>query len=388
MRIRTFCASLLFTALAGLSGLTGCVSHSEAPENVIAVLDEKAVAQKVPPYVKDREGWGEDIVAALRSINKDPTEERVCAVVAVIQQESNFQTDPTVPNLPEIVRKGLEKKFEKLGVLATPAVAALLSGSAPGSKLSFGQRVDALKSEKDLDRLFRDIAETYKGKLPGTFAVASAMSMLLGKGALKDLNPVTTAGSMQVKVNFARTVEGNRDLSDDAIREQLYTRAGGVRYGTARLIDYPAQYDDIIYRFADYNSGMYSSRNAAFQSQLADLTGTKLDLDGDLLSYDKDAEPISFETQSLKAMLAFAATNDISTWTINRNARREKAENFEETSSWKEVRAAWEKKTGKKPSYAIMPDVKLNSPKLMKTRSTSWFAKSVKTHYQACRTRN
>ncbi|RYZ51343.1 MAG: DUF1615 family protein [Proteobacteria bacterium] len=214
------------------------------------------------------------------------------------------------------------------------------------------------------------------------------MSMLLGKGALKDLNPVTTAGSMQVKVNFARTVEGNKDLSDDAIREQLYTRAGGIRYGTARLIDYPAQYDDIIYRFADFNAGMYSSRNAAFQSQLADLSGQKLDLDGDLLSYDKNAEAIDFETQSLKAMLAFGATNDISSWTVHRNSRREKDENFEETASWKEVRAAWEKKTGKKPAYAIMPDVKLNSPKLMKTRSTSWFANSVKTHYQACRSRN
>jgi hypothetical protein len=33
---------------------------------------------------------------------------------------------------------------------------------------------------------------------------------------------------------------------------------------------------------------MYSSRNAAFQSMLNDLTPKELDLDGDLLLYNKD----------------------------------------------------------------------------------------------------
>ena len=48
---------------------------------------------------------------------------------------------------------------------------------------------------------------------------------------------------------------------------------------------YPADYEKPIYRFADYNSGMYSSRNAAFQSMLNSLTDAELSLDGDLLLY-------------------------------------------------------------------------------------------------------
>jgi hypothetical protein len=93
---------------------------------------------------------------------------------------------------------------------------------------------------------------------------------------------------MQVKVDFAKKL--NPDLSDESVRELLYTRGGGVRTGTARLIGYAASYDDVVYRFADYNAGVYASRNAAFQQMLEDLTGIALDNDGDLLIYNKNGE--------------------------------------------------------------------------------------------------
>ncbi|MDB0159951.1 DUF1615 family protein, partial [Escherichia coli] len=66
---------------------------------------------------------------------------------------------------------------------------------------------------------------------------------------------------------------------------------GGLYYGIHRLMVYPADYDKAIYRFADYNSGMYSSRNAAFQKMLKELTDKDISLDGDLLLYTKDGDP-------------------------------------------------------------------------------------------------
>jgi hypothetical protein len=384
MRIRTLCLGISLSI-----SLTGCVTPGAdgISETTLPTLQPVDIVQRIPPHVPDREGWADDIAFAIRAINKDLTAERVCAVIAVIEQESGFQTDPVVANLPQIVREGLKKKFARLGPLAEPSLDALLAGRAPGSNESFRQRINKLRTERDLDRFFRDISTTYKQSLPGPYAIASALSMILGKGSLQNLNPVTTAGSMQVKISYARELDEFKSMSDEQLREYLYTRMGGVRVGTARLIDYPASYDDIVYRFADFNVGMYASRNAAFQAQLEDLTGRELALDGDLLAYDEDGEPKDLETHSLKALLAFGEKHDLSAWTIRRDVKKEKSEDFESTDSWEAVREAWEKKKGRQPPYARIPEVELVSPKLARNRSTAWFANRVKQRYLSCRSK-
>lgn len=368
--------------LLGVLLLAACVTQEPAAPS----LSVSEITQLVPKHVNDRGGWAQDIAAAIVAADRTPTAERSCAVIAVIEQESNFKTDPTVADLPRIVREGLEKKLSGLGILSGLALKALLSGHAPGQTESFNDRIGKLRSERDLDLFFRDMARAYRGKLPGTFAVATALNALFDTGDLEDLNPVTTAGSMQVKVSFARQLGGYSDLDDAAVRDALYTRAGGVRAGTARLLGYEAAYDDIIYRFADYNAGLYASRNAAFQQRLADLTGLKLALDGDVLAYEGD-EPADRESQTLTAMLLVARSHDMWEWLVERHAKSEKTADFENTYIWNQVSDSWKKKFRKEPVYARMPDVTLVSPKLAANRSTAWFAASVKKRYQACRAR-
>lgn len=382
--------SAVFLGLVLSVNLVSCVTPGadglgEGPAPQLGTVD---IVQHIPPHVPDREGWADDIAFALRSLEKDITAERVCAVIAVIEQESGYQTDPVVPNLPQIVREGLKKKFARLGPLAQPALDTLLSGKAPGSNETFNQRINRLRTERDLDRFFRDISATYKQSLPGTYAIASAISLIMGKGSLHNLNPVTTAGSMQVKIAYAREIDELKSMSEEQLREYLYTRMGGIRVGTARLINYPAAYDDLIYRFADFNVGMYASRNAAFQAMLKDLTGRALALDGDLLAYDEDGEAKAIETETMKALLAFGEKNDLSAWTIRRDLKKEKSEEFESTDSWERVREVWQTRKGRKPAYARVPEVELVSPKLMRPLSTSWFANRVKQRYLTCRTRD
>jgi hypothetical protein len=42
------------------------------------------------------------------------------------------------------------------------------------------------------------------------------------------------------------------------------------------LFGHQAEYTEALHRFADYNAGVYASRNAAIQAQVARLTGAKL----------------------------------------------------------------------------------------------------------------
>ena len=218
--------------------LGGC-AHPPSTTSAAPVVDEAQVARLIPPRrvdrALDRAGWAAAILVAIRLAKKEPTAERVCAVLAIIEQESGYQEDPAVADLPRIVRTGIEAKLAALGPLKGPALDEILAVSLSDGT-TFGARIQRLKTERDLDRLFREVGGGIRARAPGSFAVASALSALLGKGSFDDLNPVTTAGSMQVKVSFARSQGKAEGLSDDDVRELLYTRQGGVRFGTARLI--------------------------------------------------------------------------------------------------------------------------------------------------------
>lgn len=338
--------------------LAACARRPPAPS--APSLDEHGVTELVGRKAVDRAGWANDIVAAIRLADKEPTAERACAVIAVIEQESGYQTDPVVPNLPRIVMTALEDKLSPLGPLAKPTLNAVLDRP-------MRERIASLRTERDLDRLFRD---TIAARLP------SVVTSVVG---IDEMNPVTTAGAMQVQVAFARRLSGMRDAD---VRETLYTRAGGVRFGTARLLGYDARYDDVVHRFADYNAGEYASRNAAFQEQLGQLVGTTLALDGDLLNYQDPKR-----SKTLQAALAFGATHGLDDDDVRDDIAREKSLDFEDTELWSAVRDAWQRRTGRAAPYARIPDVTLSSPKLSRTLTTAWFADSVKRRYVACRQR-
>ena len=89
----------------------------------------------------------------------------------------------------------------------------------------------------------------------------------LGRTFLATRNPVRTGGPMQVSVAFAEAQAGSRPYPypvPRTLRDEVFTRHGGIYFGVAHLLDYAAPYDAMIYRFADFNTGRYAGRNAAF----------------------------------------------------------------------------------------------------------------------------
>ncbi|MBZ4418768.1 DUF1615 family protein [Myxococcus sp. RHSTA-1-4] len=348
------------------------------------------VAKLLPEQVKkEREDWARDILAALEVEEIAPSPPAVCSVIAVIAQESGFKADPEVPGLSRMVRERLEAHADKLGPLGRKALDSVLEGKAPGHKRTFDERLRTVRTERDLDRLFRDILAYYEEEYPKTYAMADLASALFGSGRLEDLNPITTAGSMQVSVRYALEKEGE-DADPVAVREAMYTRAGGVRYGTARLLDYEASYPEPLFRFADYNAGLYASRNAAVQAQVTRLTGIALVPDGDLQLYDKQGEPLDEDSKSLKALLVFRqryVPEELSERQVRRDVRKEKELDFESTDTYRAVKRVYARETGETPSYAQLPQVTLKSPKLKGERTTAWFARSVDARFQKCQAR-
>jgi hypothetical protein len=366
------------------------VRDSEPAAPLPPRLSVAQVARLIPAHVQEREGWARDVLAALEARELHPSVEPVCQVLAVIEQESGFQANPVVKDLPKIVRKRLDAYAGKLGIVGRKALQTLLQHRAPGQSLSFEKRLQKVRSERDLDQLFRELLKAYEEQYPAVYVAADLTSELFTSKGLQDLNPITTAGSMQVNVRYAMEQQSDEDRPEAEVREEMYTRAGGVRYGTARLLGYTTGYDQALYRFADYNAGFYASRNAALQAQVSQLTGLPLTLDGDLQLYDDVGEPRDEDSRTLKALLTFRARHapELSERQVRKDVRKEKQGDFEETDTWRAVRKAYERSTGKRPEYARMPQVAISSPKLSRDRTTEWFARSVDARYQRCLTRH
>ena len=332
---------------------------------------QAAVLKLLPSGVSDREGWARDIAQNFQSLRIRSSTENLCAVLAVTEQESSFQADPPVAGLPGIVRGEIAKRRERYHI-PEPVVNLALAVKSPDGH-SYAERIDALRTENDLNRLYADMI----AELP------------LGKQLLMDYNPVRTGGPMQVSLKFAQARVKEVPYPypiQTTLRDELFTRRGGLYFGTAYLLGYPAGYPEMLYRFADYNAGRYASRNAAFQAVVARLSGAEMDCDGDLLRY-RDGEIDDEPSQTLQAVLTLAPRLQLSREAIVRDLRQEKSAGFEQTEVYARVNGL-ARDAGLAAPTARLPDIRLNSPKITRGLTTSKFAQRVNQRYRNCLNRD
>lgn len=379
------------SVLAVSIGLAACGNGSWWSKDDEPTLNAEQIRKALPGRVNDRASWAQDIYGITEQLGIPQTKENICSIVAVVDQESNFVADPQVAGLGEKavkeVQTRLDEKFkEKLGDGIGGTVAGYFEEvlkTQPSPKDNYLSQMRRVKTERELDELYREIFD-YMSKHYHVSALTGA-AKLVGQDFGEKMNPITTLGSMQVHIGYAK--EHKRQGGNIAeLRTDLYSQYGGLYYGIHRLMMYPADYDKPLYRFADYNSGMYSSRNAAFQSMLNDLTAAELTLDGDLLLYSKDGSPRSAKSESERELInVFAANNVILTpRQIRSDLKNEKEQDFEDTATYRAVTKLYQEKTGKAPFYAMMPQVVISGPKLSRDYNTNWFASRVNGRYQTC----
>lgn len=367
--------------MMGIVAMTGCDLPSHQSDTGTS-LSNKQIAKLIPTHVKNSQSWAADIASVFDQLRLDKTAQNICTAIAVIDQESNFVADPSVPNLGNAALNAIDEKLEsKLGKPLAGVFRTMLE-TRPNKQDNFIKQIKKVKTEKELDELYQKIFDYFTT----TYKVnsLSQITKLSGQGIDERINPITTLGSMQVHIDYARS-HRRVNMSDRELRQDLYTQFGGLYYGIHRLMVYQADYDRPLYRFADYNSGMYSSRNAAFQQRIATLTGEKISIDGDLLLYN-DGSPTIKKSQTEKVLVALLAKTKqpLNERQIRSDLKKEKKKSFEQTQTYQLVNELFTQKTGKPASYAIMPKVVISGPKLSQDYDTNWFATRVDKRYQTC----
>ncbi len=331
-------------------------------------LTAARIERYLPRSASDRAGWSRDIARAFAELRIEASAENICSVVAITEQESLFVADPPVPGLSKIVWREIEARRKRYGIPKLVLDKALETRSPDGR--SYRRRIDALRTENEMNRLYQDMI----AELP------------FGPTLLAKRNPVRTGGPMQVSIAFAERHAERRGYPypvGRSIRDEVFTRRGGMYFGIAILLDYPAPYSEPVYRFADFNAGRYASRNAAFQNALAIASGRRLVPDGDLLRY-RDGEPADEPSNTRRAVDAIAGRLGLSAGEIARQLRLEKQAGFGDTRLYRRVFELAERRARKALPRASLPRIRLKSPKISRKLTTEWFAKRVRWRYEHC----
>lgn len=350
--------------LAAVLLLAACEPQPKprTPEEVRAAL-----LRKLPPKLDDRRGWAEDMRVAFEALKVRPSDENLCAALAVTEQESNYVADPVVPGLSRIATQEIIRRANAHGVPEFAVKLALKLDSPNGE--SYERRLAKVRTERELSEIY----ESLIGSIP------------MGRRLLARANPVHTGGPMQVSIAFAQNFARKHDYpwgEIASVRHEVFTRRGGMYFGIAHLLAYPASYDRHLYRFADFNAGFYASRNAAFQQAVTRVSGIDIPLDGDLLVYGK--RKVGATESALRAM-SFQLEMDAKQ--IRRDLEKGQRADFEKTLLWQRTFSLADQLERTPLPHARLPSIRLDSPKITRKLTTEWFANRVEDRYRRCMAR-
>ncbi|MDP9012140.1 MAG: DUF1615 domain-containing protein [Pseudomonadota bacterium] len=355
--------------LLGFAALvSGCAGErpTAAVPSVAPATARELIDSSLPRTISDRAGWTADVYAGFNALGIAPTHENICAVVAVIEQESGFRVDPVVPGLPSIAWREIDARAAHAGVPRLVVHGVLQLTSSTGR--SFSDRIDGAKTEKELSDIFED----FIGAVP------------LGRTLFAGHNPIRTRGPMQVHVAFAEQFAAAKPYPypvQAGIPDEVFTRRGGVYFGIAHLLDYQAPYDRYLYRFADFNAGQYASRNAAFQQAVRAASGVAIVADGALLPHDGDVKGAGATELAIRTL---AARLNMGESAIHGALEKAKTRDFEETALYRRVFALAEQREKRTLPRAVVPHIELHGPKLTRKLTTQWYANRVNGRFDRC----
>ena len=352
-----------WSAVCGALLLAGCSLTPTPPGPQRSAAEVRAeLLRLLPASVADRPGWAADLQTAFSAQRIEPSTENLCAVLAVAEQESSYRVDPPVPGLGRIAREEIDRRAARAYVPQLLVRTALDLRSPTGK--TYAERLDSARTERELSLIFEDF-----------IAMVPLGGQLFGR-----FNPVRTGGPMQVSIDFAEAHARDYPYArSGSIRHEVFSRRGGLYFGTAHLLGYSVDYPSPLYRFADFNAGWYASRNAAFQSAVSRATGVKLALDGDLVV--PGSRTLGETERAVNRLAPALGLSDIA---IRHDLEAGNSAEFAKTDLYAKVYALAERKAGRPLPRAVLPGITLESPKITRTLTTAWFAQRVEERWQRC----
>jgi len=353
--------------LLALAALSGCATDEAVRQTGPSPAQVREhIARALPDYASDRKGWAADIYTAFAAMKIASDTPNICAVIAVTEQESGFRADPPVANLAKIAWEEIDRRAARAGLPKVAVHLALRLPSPDGR--SYSERMDAVRTERELSLIFED----FIGMVP------------MGALLFARLNPIRTGGPMQVSIAFAEQHAQDRAYPypvNGSIRHEVFTRRGGMYFGIAHLLDYPAAYDRLRYRYADFNAGHYASRNAGFQNAVSLVSGIPLDLDGDLIRHGQNAsKPGSTEL----AVRAIGERVGLNPREIRNALEQGDGQAFDRTELYQRVFELADRLQRKSVPRAVVPRIALKSPKITRKLTTEWFVGRVEKRHRSC----
>lgn len=358
---RLFPASVLL-----LLGLAAGCAPAPAPQVERTPQEVRAELMRlIPSRVQDRAGWAADIQSSFQALRLPPTTANLCAVLAVIEQESGYRVDPVVANLGTVSIGEIKRRAARLHIPELAVDAALRIKAEDGE--AWGDKLAKVKTERELSALYERM-------------VQSAPALV--RGWLAEANPVRTGGPMQVSIRYASLKNYPYQPAPASAREAVFSRQGGLYFGIAHLLKYPNSYPRHIYRFADFNAGHYASRNAAFQHAVSQASGIPLALDGDLIRHgSREIGATENATRTLAGALGMSEK------AIRDDLELGNRQRFETSTLYTRLYALAEARSGRKLPRQMIPRIRLESPKITRELTTEWFANRVETRYRDCERR-
>lgn len=371
------------------------VQKSDRENVLMPGLSVKQIAhliENAAPNVANSIKWASDLRSALKTHRLESSHEDICAMIAIINQESSFEENPHIRGLNDKAIQALASNLVTIAPLGHHTLVSMVAWlkHKPTIRNSYWHRLRNAKTQHDLDLTYRKIISDKLLLQDKSIQFLQDNSLL--RNSIEDNNNIHTIGPMQVAVSFVVQAEEQRlkrplALSEIwAIRDRLYTRKGGMYYGVLLLLGYDIGYDKKIYRFADFNAGRYASRNAGFQATIAALLNKPLATDGDLLIYDKQGKPTADISNSEQAIIDVVQKYQLAlnAEKIRADLLQEKQINFHRTATYLAITQYYQTLMHVPAPFARVPNIVLHSEKITRIMTTEQFANKINARYQQC----